>query len=298
MMFVLNEVRCAKFGCASHVGFYSGDPEPAEDKWGDGDERGGFVGGGAVIGGKEKGNAGGSYHEKSWEWLKTRSKMKTVGGGSIKVSTENLLDGMGKGDVLTMSGKGEGRKIEGQNSQDGKKAVKVAVDVYRGVESDGSAPLKDAIWTVKVSMEPSVSLSATISLSQTVSKGKPASTPSSAHQQSASSVEEDILWDRGEDNPQTDDLSQFKKAATEQNNQFEQSKGQEDPMRILSSDGEADGKEDNEAEAETAPVPVKESESGVSTGSGGETMAMGVGGGAGPIYGVMDMGPGFAGGFR
>lgn len=45
LLFAGNEMRCAKYGCISRVGFYG-----EEDGEGGGGGRGGFVGGGAVIG--------------------------------------------------------------------------------------------------------------------------------------------------------------------------------------------------------------------------------------------------------
>jgi hypothetical protein len=155
VLFALNELRCAKLGCVSRVGFPGGEwmPGIVGAKTG---EKSGFVGGGAVIKEKDKGKGG---NGQKAEAAKTQSKMKGDGDDPPRSSKASAVKGAAKADPQKVPDHGGEKNVEDENVQAAEKEEGKNADPYSGAESDHEEPVKTVVVTVEPIQTPSASLS-------------------------------------------------------------------------------------------------------------------------------------------
>lgn len=270
----------------SRVGFYGGSGEDGiggdADGKGKDSGKGGFVGGGAVIGvkekdaGKGKGKAkeGGSQGGEggTGQFIEPKLQVET-----IEALTEALHQNEGK--------------ITGQNGKAARESVEMAVmDVHGVVEAESTETVERIIGI-------DASSGAIDALNDAgLEKGQIEISSATTHQQSNPSDEQHNLVDGDKFKSHREDASQPRKMATENDIEWEQGEGHEGPVRISQPEDEAGGQEEQkEDDSEVSPASLGASGNEVSPESGMLPSGIGAGGGAGHILGMMDMGAAFGG---
>lgn len=256
LLFVWNELRCLHYGCISRTGFYGGDGSDGEG--------GGYVGGGATIPKVQAQDVGKEEGEGNIGMGKGGERIKTTTAGATgawwwKPKIGPWVDG-GEGSIEE-DGKEENQEkfAEGAGTLVMTEQLKAAMD-----EADPEAGIEQKERTLKDVLEKEKKIYldgklATAPSSSPFSSLSPASTPSPlanaatettsptlipspiqtlptlpVTQTAMQKEPEEFSWEgREDDPPPMNELeTQMRKASSQLQATWQQSEGQEDPVRL------------------------------------------------------------------